>query len=166
MTKENLRYIIKKGRYTNYIQSIKKDHEMNYSPSEVCEIFEIAKSTLYRWEQEGKISQAPRKLNGEREYSQSHIQEIAQIKLKLLSREYQKAIQTEDLERMRQLQKAVSQLKALYLDDIAGLKELAEYDTMPSNIIKELLIKASNLDPKDRVFREIIGLVNIRCNAF
>lgn len=35
---------------------------MNYSPSEVCEAFDIAKSTLYRWERDGKIPLRQEKL--------------------------------------------------------------------------------------------------------
>lgn len=139
---------------------------MIYSPSEMCETFDIAKSTLFRWEQDGKISPAARKLNGEREYSESHIKEIAQIKLQLLSREYQRAVQIEDIERMKQIHKAVSQIKALHLNDISGLHELAEYDTMPNKIIRDLLIKASNLDPKDQLFYEIVDLVHGKCTSF
>ncbi len=138
---------------------------MNYSPSEVCEAFDIAKSTLYRWERDGKIPPAPRKINGEREYKQTHIQEIAKIKLEELSREHQRASRIGDKDRMLQILKAKSQLKALYLDDILGLRELAEYDTIPNKTIKDLLIKAANLDPDQLLFKGIVGLVYIKCNA-
>lgn len=135
---------------------------MIYSPSEVCETFDIAKSTLYRWEQDGKISPAPRKLNGEREYSEDHIKKIAEIKRDVLSRELQRASQIGDKERWRQIHNAISQIKALYLNDVTGLRELAEYDTIPNQVIKELLIKASNLDPKEHFFRGIVEFLHFK----
>ena len=138
---------------------------MIYSPSEVCETFEIAKSTLYRWEREGKIPPAPRKISGEREYKQTHIQKIAEIKLDELTREHQRALKIGDKDRMSQILKAKSQIKALYLDDLLGLRELAEYDTIPNKIIKDLLIKASDLDPQENLFKGIVGLVYRRCNS-
>lgn len=137
---------------------------MTYSPSEVCEFFDISKSTLFKWEQDGKIAPT-RKLSGEREYNQSHIKEIAEIKIQLLKRDLRRATRTEDIERMKQIYEAISHIKALYLNDISGLREIAEHDTVPNKIISELLIKASHLDPKDQIFREIIGLVNVRCNS-
>jgi len=165
LTKRVFRYIIEKGGYSKYIQDARKDIKMTYSPSEVCETFDIAKSTLYRWEQDGKIPPASRKLSGEREYSEDHIKKIAEIKRDMLTREYQRASQTEDIDRMKQIHEASSQIKALYLNDLTGLCELAEYGSLPNKTIKELLIKASNLEPKDQLFRGIVELLHFKCHA-
>lgn len=134
-----------------------------YSPSEICNIFQIAKTTLYRWEDEGKISSIPRKITGEREYTDEHIAEIAKIQLENLYRESSYASKSENKARMEQILRANSLIKALYLNDLTGIRELKEYpESLSKKTIRDLLLKAADLDPSDRMFEGILELVRLK----
>lgn len=130
-----------------------------YSPSEVCIMFEISKSTLFRWEQEGKISPVPRKISGERIYSDVHLFELATIVKETLHREYKIALQRDDMSRLSQIMEALSTIKAIYLNDVSGVRELGELNHLSDEITRELLLKAASVNLQDRLFREIIEVV-------
>ncbi len=131
-----------------------------YSPSEISSMFNISKSTLYRWEQEGKLSRVKKNLNGEREYTKNQVKEIAHIQIETLGRQYQRALTEEDIERMRQIHETFSMIKAVYLEDNIGFRELAEYNTLTENTIRQLLLKALTLSVNDTLFRGIIFVLN------
>ena len=46
---------------------------------EICEMFDISKSTLFRWEKEGLISNIGRDWRNWRVYSQTNLNEIRKI---------------------------------------------------------------------------------------
>ncbi len=46
---------------------------------EICEMFDISKSTLFRWEKEGLISNIGRDWRNWRVYSQTNLNEIKKI---------------------------------------------------------------------------------------
>jgi hypothetical protein len=48
----------------------------SFSTIEVCELFDISKATLYRWEREGLISMPSRDWRNWRLYTSSNISEI------------------------------------------------------------------------------------------
>jgi DNA-binding transcriptional MerR regulator len=50
-----------------------------YKTREICELFDISKVTLFRWEKEKKISNVSRDWRGWRVYSEAHVKEIQQI---------------------------------------------------------------------------------------
>jgi DNA-binding transcriptional MerR regulator len=130
-----------------------------YSPAELCKMLNIAKTTLYRWEQEKKITIAPRDLKGERQYTTAHVKELAKIQLEVLKRQYDLASLSEDIDRMTRLIQEISRVKALYLEDPTGLSELGEYSELSDTFVRELLRKAAELDSKDAAFRQIIDLL-------
>lgn len=133
--------------------------EKVYSPAEICSMFRIAKTTLFRWEAEGRISAVPRKLNDEREYTKKHIKEIANIQLETLKQIYERAAETENQEQMERVHEELTMVKILYLEDLSGLFELAQKNSLSDMVISELLRKALELNPKDRIFREIIEVL-------
>lgn len=134
-----------------------------YSPSEVCDLFQVAKTTLYRWETDGKISPVPRKRGGEREYKQSHIAEIAKLQLKDLSKEHRLASRSENETWMKKILQTKSIIKTLYLEDLSGVYELAESrETLSKETVRELLLKAADLEPEDALFEGIIELVHMK----
>lgn len=50
-----------------------------YKTIEICEMFDISKSTLFRWEKEGMISNIGRDWRNWRTYSQQNVVEIKKI---------------------------------------------------------------------------------------
>ncbi len=50
-----------------------------YKTIEVCEMFDVSKATLFRWEREGLISGPPRDWRNWRVYTPDNIKEIRQI---------------------------------------------------------------------------------------
>ena len=55
-----------------------------YYAKDICKLFDISKATLFRWENEGLISNIGRDWRNWRIYSKSNIEEIKQI---ILSKE-------------------------------------------------------------------------------
>ncbi|MEW6402139.1 MAG: hypothetical protein AB1649_10085 [Chloroflexota bacterium] len=135
------------------------DKERTYSPAEICNMFKIAKTTLFRWEAEGRISDVPRKLNDEREYSKKHIKEIADIQIETLKQIYERAAETENESQMEQVHDALTMMKILYLEDLSGLRELAEHNSLSDMVITQLLQKALESTPRERIFKEIVELL-------
>lgn len=50
-----------------------------YKTNEICDIFDISRATLFRWEEEGLISDVGRDWRNWRIYNQKNIKEIEDI---------------------------------------------------------------------------------------
>ena len=135
---------------------MKKDKK--YIPVEIYTMFDISKSTLFRWEKEEGFPLLERGDNGERQYNREHVRWIGEKKVARLKRQYNFAIKAEDLERMEEIQTLLTKYKVLYLEDPTGLTEL-EYHHYPEETIKELLIKATEYETSDPAFQQIIAAV-------
>jgi len=131
-----------------------------FSPAEICEMFGIVKTTLFRWEADGKLSPVLRKINNEREYSKTHVKEIAHIQIEHLAQQYERASEMESQEQMRQIHETLTLYKVLYLEDLTGLFELAQQDSLSDTTIRQLLQKASEISTDDRLFQEIIEVLH------
>jgi hypothetical protein len=133
--------------------------DQKYSPAEVCELFGIAKTTLFRWEQEDWFPRVGRDLSGQRQYSREHIQAIAGKQIEKLSKEYDRALRDEDMDRLQELHEAISKFKFLQ-DNRTGLSELREYSHV-SDATSRLLLRSAweQYSPHDRTWREIIKVV-------
>jgi DNA-binding transcriptional MerR regulator len=53
--------------------------QKTYRAKEVCEMFDISKVTLFRWEKEGKIAPVKRDWRGWRIYTESNITDIRHL---------------------------------------------------------------------------------------
>jgi len=62
---------------------VKKISEMPkrklYKTNEVCEMFDISRATLFRWEREGLISGPPRDWRNWRLYTAENVEQIKQV---------------------------------------------------------------------------------------
>lgn len=131
--------------------------ERQYTPAQVCDIFDISKSTLFRWERDGRIAPPDRDLHGQRLYSQEHMSEIGTF---LYHKLYEQLAGAENepgaQERLSSLQERMALAKFIYFGNIEGLYELAERDTISGETVQKLLREASQRDPADRAFRLIV----------
>lgn len=50
-----------------------------YKTNEVCEIFDISRATLFRWEREGMISRPPRDWRNWRLYTAENVEQIRYV---------------------------------------------------------------------------------------
>jgi len=56
-----------------------KKKESTYSTQEVCSKFDVTKTTLFKWEKEGKIARINKDWRGWRVFNEENIDEIRRI---------------------------------------------------------------------------------------
>ncbi len=61
------------------MKSVQAISGKRYKTIEVCELFDVSRATLFRWEREGLISGPSRDWRNWRLYTAQHIKEIKQI---------------------------------------------------------------------------------------
>ena len=59
--------------------AMKKTAVKNLKTKEICELFDISKATLFRWEESGLITGVERDWRGWRIYHQGNVKEIERI---------------------------------------------------------------------------------------
>lgn len=133
----------------------------SYSPAEICKMFGISKTTLFRWEEEEKISPVIRKINKVREYSKVHVKEIAQMQVQSLTELYERASEIENEAQMKQVHEELTRIKILYLENVTGLYELAEQNNLSEETIRELLHKLLDVETKSPLFAAIITVLHM-----
>jgi DNA-binding transcriptional MerR regulator len=132
--------------------------DKKYLPVDIYTMFDISKSTLFRWEKEEDFPPLERGDNGERQYNQTHVEWIGNKKVARLTRQYKFAIKAEDLERMEEIQTLLTKYKVLYLQDETGLAEL-QYHRYSEETLREILKKATEYESGDPAFQAIIAAV-------
>jgi transcriptional regulator with XRE-family HTH domain len=130
-----------------------------FSTAEICEMFGISKSTLFRWEREGKLPPISRDITGQRQYNQEHITAISEKQKKQLGKRYAHAIQAGNDASLLLISEAVAIRKFLE-GDITGLYELAELPEVSHDTLKQLMqIGLEQYEPGDQTFCEIIRVL-------
>ena len=71
--------------------------DRTYSTAEICDMFGVSKSTLFRWERDGLLPSVDRDVNGQRQYSQIHLEAISGRLIKRLGKEMVQAATRENL---------------------------------------------------------------------
>lgn len=61
------------------MKGAQKTTRKRYKTIEVCELFDVSRATLFRWEREGLITGPSRDWRNWRLYTPQHIKEIKQI---------------------------------------------------------------------------------------
>jgi DNA-binding transcriptional MerR regulator len=136
---------------------VKKDQI--FSTAEVCEMFSISKSSLFRWEREGLLPAIPRDINGQRQYNPDHISAISKRQKKKLGKQYAHAIKTGDETSLLQISEAVAMRKFLE-GDVTGLYELAELPEVSNETLLQIMqIGMDQYEPGDPTFCEIIRVL-------
>ncbi len=130
-----------------------------YSTAEICEMFGISKSTLFRWEREGLLPTIPRDISGQRQYNLDHITAISERQKKQLGKRYAHAIKAGDETSLLQISEAVAMRKFLE-GDVTGLYELAELPEVSNETLLQIMqIGMDQYKPRDPTFCEIIRVL-------
>ncbi len=146
--------------------------DYSFSPAEVCELFDISKSTLLRWEREGILPPPDRSTSKGRDtrvYTQRDLHIIAKRQEEESTKQYlrndrlaeqrKRATGTRNVERLRELMQMDSLRKFLQGDE-AGLAELAEYDNLQGSVLTRLLkLALYHCTPQDPTFSRITAVV-------
>ena len=133
--------------------------EKFYTTAEVCEMFNISKSTLFRWERDGLLQSIPRDISGQRKYGQEHLRQISERQKEKLGRRYLQIAENGDEESYWEISEALALNKFLE-GDATGLFELAEHPQVSAEIQVQLLrIALDHYLPGDPIFQEIIKIV-------
>lgn len=136
-----------------------------YRPADVCELFNISKSTLLRWEREGLVPNPERNQLGERQYTRQQVDYIAKF---FHSRQYKKRLKrllnrdsTNAYRMIQEFSEENALFKLGYLRDMSGLMELYELIPLQNSTVHSLVkIAANHYDPTDETFWEIVELVS------
>ena len=130
-----------------------------FSTAEVCEMFGISKSTLFRWEREGLLPAIPRDINGQRQYKRDHITAISERQKKRLGKQFAHAIKTGDENSLLHISEAVA-VRKFFEGDVTGLYELAELPEVSSETLLQIMqIGMDQYEPGDQTFCEIIRVL-------
>jgi DNA-binding transcriptional MerR regulator len=135
-----------------------------YTPAELCDMLNISKSTLFRWEREGVLPSPTRDQSDQRHgriYTQEHVQAIGQKQKEQFERQYEQASKDRswDSRSLKDLLETNSLRKFLEGNDI-GLRELREYDQLLPKTIRTLLqVTLEQCEPEDDIFYGIIQVV-------
>ena len=143
-----------------------------YSPAEVCELFDISKSTLLRWEREGTLPSPSRNVSDQREprvYTQHDVQIIARKQEDELGARYQATSRRLDehrrsgrehtLERLQELMQLRSLRKFLAGNEL-GLAELSEYPQLYPRTLRVLArLALEHSSPEEPDFAHILRVV-------
>lgn len=132
-----------------------------YSSSEICDLFGISKSTLFRWEDQGDIPPVKRDINDYRQYTDQHVDAISKLQeKKKMVPQYKRAYEAERKEQLALIHEQLSMRKFLQ-GDVLGLYELQEYPNLSVDIVRRLMrIALEQYNPKDREFCEIIRAIS------
>ena len=135
-----------------------------YTPADLCEMLNISKSTLFRWEREGVLPSPTRDQTDQRHgriYTQEHIQAIGQKQKEQFEKQYEQAGKDRswDSRSLKDLLETNSLRKFLEGNEI-GLRELREYDQLLPKTIRTLLqVALEQCVPEDDIFYNIIQVV-------
>lgn len=132
--------------------------EKTYRPVDLYTMFDISKSTLFRWERGKDCPPVKRSDSGEREYTQEHVRWLGEKKYARIKRQYELAIQNEDEARMEALHRLMTKYKVLYLENDTGYAELQHHILSPETI-RELLLEAADHAPDEEAFKKIITAI-------
>ena len=133
--------------------------------AEVCDLFDISRSTLFRWERERSIPapQRDRRKANQRMYSQD---DLSAIRAKYLRGLFRAGFESEDLEALRTAQETLS-LQKMVGGDLVGVEELINSSAPLSTLaIKQLLrVVSDRFDPTDETFEEAVRTVLKSCGT-
>lgn len=131
-----------------------------YSPAEICQIFNVSKSTLLRWERDGILPPIGRGMKSDqRQYTQSHVRTISEKLKAQLVRQYSRSSEMQDIEGLKKIHE-VSGLQKIIRGDLIGLYELAEFSRLsPEAILQLAQIAIEEYEPASSTFSEIMKVV-------
>jgi transcriptional regulator with XRE-family HTH domain len=130
-----------------------------YSTAEICEMFGMSKSTLFRWERDGLLPPIARDISGQRQYSLDHIIAISEKQKKQLGKRYAFAIKAGNETSLKLISEAVAIRKFLE-GDLTGLYELGELNEVSPDTLRQIMqIGLEQYEPGDRTFCEIIRVL-------
>jgi hypothetical protein len=132
-----------------------------YTPAEICEIFAVSKSTLFRWEQEAVIPSVPRDEKNQRLYTSEHVRAISRRQGDVLRRRYDSALHSEDLDALVDISEANALRK--FLDgDNTGLKTMEYLPRLSDCTIRHLLrVAAEEPDRTGPLYCNIIQVLSL-----
>ena len=143
-----------------------------YTPAEICELFDIARTTLFRWEKEGVMPAVARDKKGNRIYTDKHLKSIGQKvtrRLKELAEQIQFSI--------GKLGKGDSEEESINLDNLyceysymsyiinrdatrlVELKERAKNGRLPEDIRTRILEYVSRIHPYNESYFDLMDVL-------
>lgn len=133
--------------------------DMTYTTAEVCLMFNISKSTLFRWEDKQIVIPDRDPLNNQRIFTEKNIREISQHIQQKLGEELTRAAEEENQDKYRELEEALS-LQKVIEGDKAGLVEMKSIPSISVSTIRQLLrIAERRFEAGDERFCAILHVI-------
>lgn len=148
------------------IRAGQSDEEQTYSPAEICRRFGLARTTLFRWEEQDEIPKAIRSgKKGERVYKREHFRRIAVLARKKIADEINapaqysidKAYPPLELAEKLYLLEIVSDSDPLHA--VESLAALGKKHQLSEETLDSLLDSVREKNPGDPVRRKILELL-------
>jgi DNA-binding transcriptional MerR regulator len=129
-----------------------------YSSGQVCRLANTAKTTLFRWEKEGKVPDPTRnsKKKGRRVYTG---EQAFQVVTHAFNAQREIAEKHNDREALDKIDENTSLAKFILNADSMGLKELQKREKLRKKTTRTLLQMAAKMKRKSVRYKEIVGLV-------
>ena len=138
--------------------------ELTSSTIEVCEMFDISKTTLFRWEREGKLGHIRRDERDRRVFTRQNLEKVCYQKIR---KRYEKIEdRNQDLNRQEFLElEHLKSVDKFLTGDLTGLEELKHYDynearLHPSHIKRLLKFALREFHPYNEIFYDVIDVIN------
>ncbi|MGQ4809597.1 hypothetical protein NKDENANG_03020 [Candidatus Entotheonellaceae bacterium PAL068K] len=109
-----------------------------YSTAEICKLFQISKSTLFRWEREQMLPPVGRDLANQRQYTHEHVQAIRTRRMQQLGARLEQTDRLRDDAALQAIWETITLHKFLG-GNVLGLEELAGYRRLSPETISQLL---------------------------
>lgn len=135
------------------------EKKLTYSPAEVCDLFDISKSTLLRWERENIISPAKRDSADQRQYAEENLREIGQQLKRQIVTQFKRTNLSNNNE---ELNKAYENLYIwkFILNEPTALDELENYPILSSQAIRKLhRIGLERYEPSSPMFCRVAKII-------
>lgn len=131
----------------------------SYSTAEVCEMFSISKSTLFRWEREGSISPANRDKTDQRLYTEENLREIGQRLENQLKTKFKRRIGTDDEKEIAKAHEELYVWKFIQ-NEPSALDELENYPILSADSIRKLCrINLERNEPSSITFYRVAKII-------
>jgi len=128
----------------------------DYGTAEACKLFNISKSTLFRWERDGVLRPVARDHHNHRRYDPKQVSEVVARKAR---HRYESVADRPELAITIIEENALAKLTS---GDESGLCELAELDVLSCVTIKRLIQLAEAYEPDDTLFTEILRVGHLQ----
>ena len=136
------------------------------SSSDICKLFGMSKSTLFRWEEQDSFPPIERTASDARQYSLEIVHWLANDLRERHGKQYSQAIKRVDQARLGELHREMQRLKFIAGDSTSLYEMIAADEITPQIIHDRLGILLLLYEPGDSFFSEALHVLALAAAPF